>query len=113
MLAPPPALLLAILSILTPHAAAQAERPSAPAPAFRSALEGYQPFADEKPAPWRATNDNVGRIGGWRAYAREAAAGASAVPATPSEAPAAPAAPAASGSRPAAPATDPHGGHKH
>ena len=40
--------------------------------AYRSALEGYQPFTDSKPVPWREANDNVGRIGGWRAYANEA-----------------------------------------
>ena len=109
MLATQPALLLAILSILATAASAQAERPSPPTtmPAFRSALEGYRPFADEQPAPWRASNDTVGRIGGWRAYAREAAPGGGADPA------AAPAAPTASGTRPATPAANPHGGHKH
>lgn len=41
--------------------------------AYRSAFEGYQGFSDAKPVPWREANDNVARIGGWRAYAREAA----------------------------------------
>jgi hypothetical protein len=49
---------------------------------WRSALHGYQPFADEKLAPWRESNDTVGRIGGWKAYAREAS--------QPDEAPSAP-----------------------
>lgn len=40
--------------------------------AFRSALEGYQPYTDEKIVPWKEANDNVGRIGGWREYAKEA-----------------------------------------
>ena len=49
---------------------------TAPAPApYRSALEGYQPFTDTKAVPWREANDTVGRIGGWRAYAKEAAEG--------------------------------------
>jgi len=39
---------------------------------FRSALDGYQTFTDEKVQPWKESNDTVGRIGGWRAYAREA-----------------------------------------
>ena len=60
-----------------PAPGAPAARPAASAPAanplsYRSALEGYQPFADPKPVPWREANDNVGRIGGWRAYANEA-----------------------------------------
>jgi hypothetical protein len=41
-------------------------------PAFRSALEGYQRHSDEKMLDWKQTNDNVGQIGGWRAYARQA-----------------------------------------
>lgn len=28
--------------------------------------------AESKPIPWRDANDEVARIGGWRAYAREA-----------------------------------------
>jgi hypothetical protein len=50
----------------------------APAPApgeYRSALDGYQPFTDTKAVPWKESNDTVGRIGGWRAYAKEAAQG--------------------------------------
>jgi len=54
---------------------------AAPAPAqiqtapqaFRSAMEGYQPFGDEKQLSWKDANDTVGKIGGWRAYAKEAA----------------------------------------
>ncbi|HSV34611.1 MAG TPA: hypothetical protein VLI46_03595 [Ramlibacter sp.] len=43
---------------------------------FQSALAGYQPFADDKPIPWRQANDTVREVGGWRAYSREAAASA-------------------------------------
>ena len=39
---------------------------------YRSAFTGYQPFDEQKIMPWRDANDTVGRIGGWRAYAREA-----------------------------------------
>ena len=42
-------------------------------PAYRSALEGYQPYTDEKTVNWKEANDTAGRIGGWRAYAKQAA----------------------------------------
>ena len=48
-----------------------AKADAAPA-AFRSALEGYRPYTDEKTANWKEANDNAGRIGGWREYAKEA-----------------------------------------
>ncbi len=95
----------------TPLAAAVAS--SAPAPVertqtapgvYRSALEGYQPYSDDKMVSWREANDTVGKIGGWRAYAKEAAE----VQGQPGHAaPAAPAAPAASASKPAASQTKP------
>lgn len=48
---------------------------------YRSSLAGYRLFSDEKLNSWKESNDQVGRIGGWRAYAKEAqeleAAGAS------------------------------------
>lgn len=37
----------------------------------RSAFEGYQPFSEQQPIPWREANDTVGKIGGWRAYAKQ------------------------------------------
>ncbi len=42
---------------------------------YRSALEGYQPYSENKMVPWKDANDTVGKIGGWRAYAREVAEG--------------------------------------
>ena len=49
---------------------------ASPAPSessiYRSAMEGYTPFRDEAPIPWRAANDTVQLRGGWRAYAKEA-----------------------------------------
>jgi len=97
-------LLTALLSVLGAivgaEAAAQnpnpseAHRPAGTAPAWRSAFEGYQPFSDEKTMSWRQANDTVQAIGGWRAYAREAAQPASA---------------AASGAKPSGPPR--HGAH--
>lgn len=42
------------------------------APNFVSALEGYRPYTEEAPVDWKAANDTTARIGGWRAYAKEA-----------------------------------------
>jgi hypothetical protein len=44
-----------------------------PAVHYRSAFEGYRAFDDPRPLAWRDANDMVGRIGGWKAYARESA----------------------------------------
>jgi hypothetical protein len=54
---------------------------------YRSSLADYRRTAAE-PAPlgWRDANDQVERIGGWRAYAREAQAPAPA-PRPPASAP--------------------------
>jgi hypothetical protein len=51
---------------------ATAAEPAA-ALSFRSAMDGYKPFADEKPVPWKEANDTVHQRGGWRAYAKESA----------------------------------------
>lgn len=40
--------------------------------AYRSAFEGYQPYTEEKTIDWKQANDTTGKIGGWRAYAKEA-----------------------------------------
>lgn len=45
---------------------------SVPRVIYRSSLATYRALSDEKPASWKETNDNVGRVGGWRAYAKEA-----------------------------------------
>lgn len=108
-----PALVLATLAALSalpafaqPGASAATE---AVAPAFRSSLDGYQPFSDEKVVPWRDANDNVGRIGGWRVYAKEAQE-------NPNGSKPTPASPATGGSdakptSPASPPAHPHSGH--
>lgn len=49
-----------------------AEASTPPVLTYKSALEGYRPFADEKPIPWKEANETVYRRGGWQAYAKEA-----------------------------------------
>lgn len=49
-----------------------ATQPAAPL-AFSSVFEGYQPYTEEKTSNWKQANDTTARIGGWRAYAKEAA----------------------------------------
>ena len=89
---------VAVLTLAAPCAAQPRPDPldaQEPVPALRynSALQGYRAFTDDKPVPWKDANDTAARIGGWRAYAREARAPAAA-------AAAAPAAPAASAAQP-------------
>ena len=83
-----PAAWLAGLTVLV-ALGAHAQTPG-PATDSEPALAAYQPFQDVKLAPWKESNDTVGRVGGWRAYAREAQG----------EQTPAPAAPAASGPAP-------------
>ena len=47
-----------------------ARAPVAPA-VHVSPFAQYRPFAAEVLGPWKAVNDEVGRIGGWKVYARE------------------------------------------
>ena len=80
----PPAILALLAGLLVPlwTNVAHAQIPAPPAPAatatpatpaaYRSAFEGYQPYTDEKIVNWKEANDTVGRIGGWREYAKEA-----------------------------------------
>ncbi len=60
-----------------------------PPATYRSAFADYRPLDEAPVGDWRAANDEVGRIGGWRAYAREAQAPdkATAAPAPASAAP--------------------------
>ena len=58
-----------------PDASSDAQRPAQAAPtalSYRSALEGFQGFTDEKAVPWQQANDTVHQRGGWKAYAKEA-----------------------------------------
>lgn len=72
---------------------------------YTSPIANYQLFVDEKIAGWKAANDKVGQIGGWRAYAKEAQ--------QPENTPA-PTPPPATAPTSAPPTTkiDPHAGHK-
>ena len=72
-------LALSSATLLAGHASAQtktpalAAPPSAAAPApFKSAFEGYRAYSDDKMTGWKAANDEVARIGGWREYAKQA-----------------------------------------
>ena len=65
------------LALLSAFAALSAAAQPAPTVLnYKSALEGYRPFADEKPIPWKEANETVYRRGGWQAYSKEAAEGA-------------------------------------
>ena len=102
----------AILAIaLVQSRAANAEpdatdaKAAVPALKYQSPFRDYRPFDDAKPIPWKDANDEVGRIGGWRAYAKEASE-------TPSAQPTAPADKApATVSKPSVPG-NPHAGHQ-
>ena len=45
---------------------------AAPTLQYRSALSNYRGFNDQAVTPWTEVNDTVGKIGGWRVYAKEA-----------------------------------------
>jgi len=59
---------------------------------YRSAFDAYRKHREQKVESWKDANDNVGRIGGWRTYAREAHQ-----PDPPAARPAVPAEPATPG----------------
>jgi hypothetical protein len=80
-------------------------RAAVPSVLHTPALRTYRRLADEPRLPWRDANDQVERIGGWRAYAREAAAEPQASAALP--APSTPSAPDP------APAPAPAPAHRH
>ena len=46
---------------------------SVPPVQYQSPFADYRPLGEDKNAAWKDANDTVGKIGGWRAYAREAA----------------------------------------
>ena len=39
---------------------------------LRSAFDGYRAYSDDAVTSWKAANDNVAQIGGWREYAKQA-----------------------------------------
>lgn len=76
---------------------AWAQSPARPDPAdpriagtalrYESVFSGYRPFTDEKVVSWRATNDLVQKLGGWKAFANDKVPDVPPV-AAPAEAPA-------------------------
>lgn len=102
---------LACLALLTAIGAFAQTRPTPATPQTdRPAFETYQPFTEEKLLPWKEANDTVGRVGGWKAYAREAQGESVGTPATPAtQVTPVPPAKQATQAKPAAP--DPHAGH--
>ena len=90
--------LIAIVSIqvacaqATPDGSARRPDPAdqnsaVPPVVFQSAFGDYQRFGADKLTSWRAANDEVAQIGGWRVYAKEAR-GFDAVSGKPAAAPA-------------------------
>ena len=61
-----------LVAVAQPAPTIPAEAAEAPVASPKSAFEGYVPFTDEKPIPWKTANDTVQRRGGWQAYAKEA-----------------------------------------
>ncbi len=85
---------------------------SVPRLVYRSSLVPAPPGQADKPIGWRDANDTVTRIGGWRAYAREAQ---EPLPAQVAPTPAVPASAPTGAPRPVGkPAAAPqgHSGHK-
>lgn len=89
-----PAVLAAAMLLATTMAAAQTAggngrsdplnpRADVPALQYDSALARYRRLGEDKPLGWKDANDTAQRIGGWRTYAREAAAPASAAASAP------------------------------
>ena len=67
-------------------------RAEAPPLVHRSPFATYRVFAGDSPGSWRGVNDEVARIGGWKAYAREAYEASKAAQPAPGEAARSPAA---------------------
>ena len=63
-------MLFALAAAIAGSAAAQARpdpadaKAKAPPVEYRSAFEGYRPYAEPELAPWRAVNEEVRRVGG-------------------------------------------------
>ena len=109
-----------LIALLTVAVLAQAQPQGAPAPNERvdpldaqvrvpavthsSALSSYRKLGDDKRIDWKEANKAVNRIGGWRAYAREAQ--------QPEPAPVAPAGRTTPAPVPTSGAMPAHGGHK-
>lgn len=65
------------MAFAQPSAGSAAPDPKSPAPSsvklsYRSAFADYRTYSEQPIASWREANDNVGKIGGWRVYSKEA-----------------------------------------
>lgn len=71
------ALAIYIITALGIASAAAAEpadaTASTPLVGYRSPFADYRPLGEDRNTSWKDANDTVGKIGGWRVYAREAA----------------------------------------
>ena len=77
---------------------------------YQSPFRDYRVLGEDKRILWKDANDEVARIGGWRAYAREAQQAAPEKPAAETPPAAAPSVPAPVKSLPPPPAPG-HAGH--
>ncbi|MDO9237343.1 MAG: hypothetical protein Q7U28_15080 [Aquabacterium sp.] len=74
----PAGLTLALpMAFAQPSAGSAAPDPKSLAPSsvtlgYRSAFADYHMYSEQPIASWREANDNVGKIGGWRVYSKEA-----------------------------------------
>ena len=82
---------LALYAFAMPNAFSQAIIPSNPLSSiatsaefvvleYQSSFSTYQVYADQPIISWRNANDTVGKIGGWRSYAKEVQQSQSDVP---------------------------------
>lgn len=67
-----PAMLYFSASSALAQSRPEAPMVAAPLLQYRSAMADYRKFDDQPVAPWTQVNDTVGKIGGWRVYAKEA-----------------------------------------
>ena len=88
------ALLLGLTAVCAQGVSAPAARPDplnpqarVPPTVYVSPLAGYRRLGEDRPVPWKEANETVNRIGGWRAYAREAQQPDPPAPARPASAP--------------------------
>ena len=92
------------------------EKNTVPPVLYQSPFRDYKPLGEDKAIPWKAANDEVGRIGGWRAYAKEAQDAAasvnSAAPAAAAKATLPPVKPAMESPAKPKPGHEGHGQHK-
>ena len=92
-----PALLWAPMAAHAADAPTSANQSAGPTVTYESAFKGYRGYADEPVASWTNSNAVVGKIGGWRAYARESGAARNETPANVPPSPSTPAAPSPAG----------------